>query len=151
MYSVISDEVYRPLYELAMGWYMPHTMTVVSGGKNIYAVSNWVWSESDCISVDGVWLTPQQAQPMVEYITLAEGFAPYIDGAPQPGVEFKLYDENFEVVEYPIPSGLAAWTYLGHAGAGKYIAVAELGFKNEDGSSGYQYFFGLIVPESSES
>ena len=38
MYSIISDEVYRPLYELAMGWYLPHTMTVVSGGESIFAI-----------------------------------------------------------------------------------------------------------------
>ena len=152
MYSTISDEAYRSLYELAMGWHTPHTMKIESGGESIYAVRHWIWSEEkNGLNADGMRLTPQQAQPMVEYITLAEGFAPYIDGAQQPGVVFRLYDENFEEVEYPIPSGLAAWTYLGHAGPGKYIAVAEQGFKNEDGSSrGYQYFFGLIVPEKSE-
>lgn len=146
MYSIIRNEVYRPLYELAMGWYMPHTMTVVSGGKSIYAVSNWIWSESNCISVDGIQLTPQQAEPMVEYITYAADFAPYIDGELKPDIRFKLFDDNYDEVEY-IPSGREAWAEIGKAGPGKYIAVAEYSFKNEDGSSGYQYFFGLIVPE----
>ncbi len=152
MYSTISDELYRPLYELAMGWHTPHTMKIVSGGKSIYAVRHWIWSEEkNGLNADGMRLTPQQAEPMVEHITLAEDFAPYIDGEQQPGVVFKLYNQDFEEVEYPIPSGLAAWTCIGHAGPGRYIAVAEQGFKNEDGSiSGYQYFFGLIVPEGSE-
>jgi hypothetical protein len=53
-------------------------------------------------------------------------------------------------VESFIPSGREAWAEIGKAGTGKYIAVAEYIFENEDGTSGYQYFFGLIVPEGSE-
>jgi hypothetical protein len=151
MYSTISDEVYQTLYELAMGWHTPHTMKIVSGGESIYAVRHWIWSEEkNGLNADGMRLTPQQSESMVEYITLAKDFAPYINGEQQPGVVFRLYDEDFKEMEYPIPSGLVAWTYIGHAGPGRYIAVAEQGFKNEDGSSGYQYFFGLIVPEKSE-
>ncbi len=150
-YSIISDEVYRPLYELAMGWYTLHTMTVASGGESIFAVSNDIWAESEGLSVDGIYLTSQQVQPMVEYVTYAEGFSLYIDGELQPGVRLKLYNEEYEEVEYPIPSGLAAWTYINHVEPGRYIAVAEMSFEEEDGShSGYQYFFGLIVPESNK-
>jgi len=151
MYSVISDEVYRPLYELAMGWHTPLTMTVVSGGESIRAVRHWIWTDgSDGICADGFRMTPQQAAPLVEYITYAEDFAPYVDGELQPGAVFKLYNEDFEKVECFVPSGQSAWTYIGHAGPGKYIAVAEMSFEEEGGDcTGYQYFFGLVIPEES--
>ena len=147
MYSIISDEVYRPLYELAMGWYLPHTMTVVSGGESLFAIRNLIWAEGDGESADGLSMTPQQAEPMVEYITYAEDFSPYVDGQLQPGVRIKLYDENYDEVEYFISSGRESWAEIGTVGPGRYIAVAEESFKDADGSSGYQYFFGLIVPE----
>jgi hypothetical protein len=152
MYSTISDEAYQPLYELAMGWHTPHTMMITSGEESVYAVRNWVSSKSvNGLYADGMRLTPQQVAAEVNYITLAEDFAPYVDGEMQPGVAFTLYNEEYEEVEYPIPSGLAAWTYIGHAGPGRYIAKAEMGFEEDDGShNGYQYFFGLVVPERNE-
>lgn len=126
-------------------------MTVVSGGESIFAVSNGIWAESDGLSLDGIYLTPQQAEPMVEYITYAEDFAPSVDGELHPGVRFKLYDEKYDDVEYFIPSGREAWAEIGTVGPGRYIAVSEESFKDADARSGYQYFFGLIVPEEKMS
>lgn len=152
MYSTISDEVYQPLYELAMGWHTPHTMTVTSGGDSIFTVRNWIWSEEkDGLSADGMRLAPEDVANEIEFITLGEDFAPYVDGERRPDVVFKLYGEDFGEVTYPIPSGLAAWISIGQAGPGRYIAVAEQGFEDEKGNrNGYQYFFGLIIPEESE-
>ncbi len=150
-YSLLSEEVYRPLYELAMGWYLPGTMVIQSSGESVYALRNWIWSQDEGVAADGMRLTPQEVSQDIEYITLADDFAPYIDGEVIPGVAFKLYDENFEEREYFIPSGMAAWTYIGHAGPGRYVAAAEYCFNETDGSSsGYQYFFGLVVPERNE-
>ena len=103
MYSTISDEVYQPLYALAMGWHTPHTMTILSGEESIFAVRNWVSSQSaDGLCADGMRLTPQQAAAEVEYITYAEDFAPYIDGEVRPGLLLRLYNEDFAEVEYPV-------------------------------------------------
>ena len=94
-------------------------MTVVSGDESIFALSNGIWAESDGLSADRIYLTPQQAEPMVEYIKHAEDFAPYIDGELQPDIRFILYDENFNDVEYFIPSGREAWAKNRHSRAGK--------------------------------
>jgi len=147
-YSVISDQAYRPLYELVMGLHTLHTMTIVSGGESVYAVCNRIWTNgTDAPGSNGPRMTPQEAAPLVEYITYAEDFAPYVDGELRPDLVFELYNEDFEEVKYFVPSGLSAWTFIDHAGPGKYIAVTEMSFEEDNGKSGYRYFFGLIIPE----
>jgi hypothetical protein len=176
MYSTISDEVYEPLKDLAMGYSLPHAMTIVSGGNTIHAVQHLIQSRQnkDGLPADMKYLTPQQMADHIQYLRLdpdREGLSPFTLFFNNEKVygTYILYNDKFQEIPFLNPSALEPQTYLfRNANPGKYIVELQTISINEMESLsgqylltntqsqaasfaltsiiGYQYFFGVIVP-----
>lgn len=144
MYSTISDAVFWPLHDLAMGYDLPQALTIRSGKNEIKAIA---------IPMDPTnaqQITPQQMKDHIQTLVLDPAnnrdslspFTPTVGGKKVYGI-YKLYNEQFEELDFIHPSGLEPQTYLfSGKEPGKYIVELET---NIDGKS-YRYFFGVAVP-----
>ncbi len=153
MYTMINEEVYEPLRELAMGYGLPDTMTVLSGKHEVRAMAVPVDSLG---SARGV--TPQVMAEYVQYLELDPAhrketmtpFSPIVGGQKAFG-SYTLYNEQFEQMKFIMPSGLEPQTYLfQNAKPGRYIVVLQTTDPTQSDSTRItrQYFFGVIVPEN---
>ena len=156
---MISDETYQLLLEITRkGFFQKPQLTVQSGSNSIQALGNGVYSYDKIqkVSADSQYLTAQGIAAYLQYLPIdfvsgAESgtvpFAVYSDGKEKFG-HYTLYDESFEVITFMKPSGLSPQTYIFHdVKPGKYIVKLETSFETLSNRAGYQYFFGVIVPE----
>lgn len=154
MYSNISDAVYKPLHDIAMGYKLPYALTVLSGQNAIRAAGYMISSErkKDGLCADMARYTPRQMAKYIQYIEIEPNgeeltpFTPYAEGKKVYG-QYKLYNESFEEIPFPEPSGLEPQTYLlKNAAPGRYIVEMEASFETADQTFCNQYFFGVILP-----
>ena len=152
MYTMINEEVYEPLRELAMGYGLPDTMMVRSGKHEVKAMAVPV---NPLSSARGV--TPQVMASYVQYLELdpkhveetMTPFTPAVGGQKAFGL-YTLYNEQFEQMKFITPSGLEPQTYLfQNTDPGRYVVVLQTTDPTQSDSTriSLQYFFGVIVPE----
>jgi hypothetical protein len=143
--SVMRDDIYSRLKEIAYGYYQPYAMTVVSGDNTIKAAGHLLWhtDKVNGVSADMIYFEPSEIAESVEYITLdpenddLPPFTPFVKGKEVNG-KYTLYDQDFS----KIPFGRS----FKDLKQGKYILELETSFEDSESSFGMQYFFGVIVP-----
>lgn len=133
----------------------PNMMTIQSGSNSIKAEAYPLWSHDlkSNVAADYERHTPKEMEGIIQILTLdlnsnsLTPFTPSIKGKEVYG-QYALYDENYQEIPHLEPSGLAPQTYLfRNAKPGKYVVTLTITIETADSRSGYQYFFGVIVPE----
>jgi beta-lactamase regulating signal transducer with metallopeptidase domain len=153
-YTILDNETYQSLLEIALGYNLPGAMTVVSGESSVKALESTIWMQLDNLNSHGVYLKPEQVADYLQYLSIdptGDGLTPftsYLDGEKVYGM-YKLYDMNFNEITVVQPSGLEPQTYLFEFAKrpGRYIVEMQASIDRGGIKFGSQYFFGVILPE----
>lgn len=133
----------------------PMMMTVRSGENSIQAEPYILWSHNlkTNVTADFARHTPQEMVQSVPYLKLGDErempvpFIPHVRGDEVIG-QYLVYDENLKQLPFEGSAGRYPQTDLfAQALSGKYLVSLTLTDETSDSRSGYQYFFGVIVPE----
>jgi hypothetical protein len=143
--SVMQDDIYLRLKELAYGYYQPYALTVVSGENTIKAAGHMLWSvdKVNGICADMERFTPSQVEDLIQTIQIdpkndnSPLFTPFVEGNEVNG-SYKMYDQNFLEISFS--------RSFENVKQGRYILELESFFEDSEPSFGMQYFFGVIVP-----
>lgn len=139
----------------SLNFLKPNTLTIQSGNNTIQADAYPIWSHDlkTKIAADMQRHTPQEMESSIQYLALdlsgdrQASFTPLFQGKEIYG-QYDLYDPHYELIIHNEPSGPAPQTYLFRdLKPGKYIVVLTTTIETKDSKNGYQYFFGVIVPE----
>lgn len=130
-------------------------LTVRSGENSIQAEPNILWSHNlkTNVSADFARHTPQEMVHSVQYLTLDDTqgllvpFIPYVRGEEVIG-QYAVYDEKLNQLPFEESAGRYPQTKLfAQALPGRYLVSLTMTDETTDSRSGYQYFFGVIVPD----
>ncbi|MDW7659209.1 MAG: immunoglobulin-like domain-containing protein [Bacillota bacterium] len=158
-FSVLNEETYQRLLEIVRQvFFQKPQLMVKSGSNSIQALGHWVYSYNKIqkVSADSIYLTAQGVVAYLQYLPInfvsgaQSGTVPFTvySGGKEIFGHYTLYDESFEEITFVEPSGLSPQTYIFHdVKPGKYIVKLETSFETLSNRTGYQYFFGVIVPE----
>ncbi|HBP38220.1 MAG TPA: hypothetical protein DD640_05680 [Clostridiales bacterium] len=147
-YSLISDEVYQPLLDIArQGFFEDPRLIVKSGANSFQALGHWTYSYNKIqkLNADSIHLPAQGVAAYIQYLPLdftSESNGGYLPFAMYKGNKkvngtYTLYDESFHEI---------AIEEIRQLEPGKYMVKLEVSFETLLNETGYQYFFGVIVP-----
>ena len=133
----------------------PMMMTIRSGKNSIQAEPNVLWSHNlkTNVSADFARHMPQEMVHSVPYLTLDDArdlpvpFIPYVKSDEVFG-QYTVYDEKLKQLPFKESSGRYPQIDLfAQASPGKYLVSLTMTYETAESRSGYQYFFGVIVPD----
>ena len=157
-FIILDENQYNDVLNVVRkGFYNSPAMTVRSGEKSIQAVGRWInsYNKITKVAADSIVLGAHGIEPYLTYLPIdftrsakggSQPFATYVNGKEKYG-DFVLYDAEMNKIGIIGMSGLAPQIdMLSDLTSGRYVVEMHTRFETPLSESGYQYFFGIIIP-----